>query len=148
MDSGARPIGFLAVLAVAVALAGCGTYAQQAGDRGCARAVLDDWADGSIDRMYPEPCYLAAIDALPEDLRAYTSAHDDIKRALQSHRRLDDATGKGTRTLAEVPAAESTGVPVTERPPLEALILAALGGFACAAGLAAFVVRRLRRSPS
>ena len=30
------------------------------------------------------PCYLAAIDDLPEDVRAYTSAKDDISRELQA----------------------------------------------------------------
>ena len=45
---------------------------------------LADWADGRIDRTYPAPCYLAAIDALPEDVRAYTTAKDDISRALST----------------------------------------------------------------
>jgi len=35
---------------------------------------------------YPGPCYLAAIEELPEDVRAYTSAKDDISRALNSSR--------------------------------------------------------------
>jgi hypothetical protein len=39
-----------------------------------------------IDDTYPDSCYLAAIDVLPEDVRAYTSAKDDISRALYSSR--------------------------------------------------------------
>ena len=69
----------------ALALTGCGSSAEQA-ERACGKAVLADWTDGSIDDTYPDPCYLAAIDVLPEDVRAYTSAKDDISRALYSSR--------------------------------------------------------------
>ena len=55
-------------------------------ERACGRAVLDDWSDGRLDATYSGPCYLAALDGMPEDLRAYTTAHDDITRALQSWR--------------------------------------------------------------
>ena len=48
--------------------------------------MLTDWADGGIDETYPGPCYLAAIEDLPEDVRAYTSAKDDISRELQASR--------------------------------------------------------------
>jgi hypothetical protein len=68
-----------------LALTGCGASAEQA-ERACGKAVLADWTDGRIDDTYPDPCYLAAIDVLPEDVRAYTSAKDDISRALYSSR--------------------------------------------------------------
>ena len=143
----AGPIGTIVALAVLVALAGCSPYAQEAGDRGCARAVLGDWADGGIDGRYPDQCYLAAIDALPEDLRAYTSAQDDIRRALLSHRRSAATTANGARTLAEVPAAASPS-PADDQPPLGVILLLAVVGLACTAGTAGFVLRRLRRGPS
>ena len=69
-----------------LALCGCGSSTASQSERSCGRTVLTDWADGRIDRTYPGPCYLAAIDELPEDVRAYTSAKDDISRALNSHR--------------------------------------------------------------
>ncbi|HEX4747546.1 MAG TPA: hypothetical protein VFU99_11775 [Gaiellaceae bacterium] len=48
---------------------------------------MSDWADdGSIGRTYPAPCYQAALETLPEDLRAYTTAAEDIARALSSKR--------------------------------------------------------------
>ena len=54
----------------------------------CVEAVMLDWAnDGRIDRAYPATCYYAAIDSLPEDLRVYSSAQDDLRRALQSSSR-------------------------------------------------------------
>ena len=78
-----------AVLAVAVfvtALSGCGGVGEQQAERACGQAVLTDWADGRIDRAYAAPCYEEAIDTMPEDLRAYSTAKDDISRALYSHR--------------------------------------------------------------
>src|SRR5947209_19495042 len=48
----------------------------------CGTSVLKDWADGKLDRAYPVRCYQAALDAMPEDMRSYTSAPGDIKRAL------------------------------------------------------------------
>ncbi len=48
------------------------------------QALLADWvADGSVDRAYAIPCYREAIDSLPEDLRSYSSAEEDILAALQ-----------------------------------------------------------------
>lgn len=52
---------------------------------GCAQQVIQDWSDnGTIDGSYPTACYQQAIAALPEDLRSYSSAADDISRALQA----------------------------------------------------------------
>jgi hypothetical protein len=76
----------LVLSAFALVLAGCGPFGQPEAERACGKAVLTDWADGRIDRIYPDPCYQAAIDTMPEDLRAYTTAKDDISRALYSHR--------------------------------------------------------------
>ena len=74
-----------AVGGMLLALIGCGSPAEQA-ERACGEAVLADWANGSLDETYPGPCYLAAIANLPEDVRAYTSAKDDISRELQASR--------------------------------------------------------------
>ena len=52
---------------------------------GCANAVVADWRDnGRIDKTYPPECYRAAVDTLPEDVRVYSSAPNDITRALQA----------------------------------------------------------------
>ncbi|MDX6413174.1 MAG: hypothetical protein QOH23_584 [Gaiellaceae bacterium] len=49
---------------------------------GCASALLQDWRDGRIDGTYTVSCYRAALDQMPEDVRIYSSAESDIKRAL------------------------------------------------------------------
>ncbi len=75
-----------AVGSTLLALSGCGSSAEPQAEQACGKSVLTDWADGRIDRTYPGPCYLAAIDELPEDVRVYTTAKDDISRALNSRR--------------------------------------------------------------
>ena len=52
----------------------------------CATRVLDDWVDdGRVQGTYRLQCYRAALKALPEDLRAYSTAPDDLTRQLQDH---------------------------------------------------------------
>jgi hypothetical protein len=46
--------------------------------------MLNDWRDGRIDGTYSVACYQTALAQLPEDLRIYSSAESDIKRALLS----------------------------------------------------------------
>jgi hypothetical protein len=69
----------LLILAVAAAAL---VIPPTAGAASCGTAVLKDWADGKLDRAYPVKCYQDALDAMPEDMRSYTTAPDDIKRAL------------------------------------------------------------------
>jgi hypothetical protein len=69
----------LLIVAAAAAALAC---APAAGAANCGTFVLKDWADGKLDRAYPVKCYQDALDAMPEDMRSYTTAPDDIKRAL------------------------------------------------------------------
>jgi hypothetical protein len=50
----------------------------------CWKTLLNDWYDGRIDHTYALHCYTDALKHLPPDVRTYSSAHDDIERALQS----------------------------------------------------------------
>src|SRR5438067_13785766 len=70
------------LLIVAFAVAALATPTTAGAAAGCGTAVLKDWTDGKLDRAYPVKCYQAALDAMPEDMRSYTSAPDDIRRAL------------------------------------------------------------------
>jgi hypothetical protein len=47
----------------------------------CWKRLLIDWYDGTINNIYPIPCYQQAIDHLPADVEAYSSAKDDILAA-------------------------------------------------------------------
>jgi hypothetical protein len=50
----------------------------------CGSRLLDDWKDGRIDQTYPVSCYREALANLPEDVRVYSTAQNDITRALQA----------------------------------------------------------------
>ncbi len=50
----------------------------------CWKLLLNDWYDGAINNVYPVPCYKQAIDHLPTDVDVYSSAREDIQRALQT----------------------------------------------------------------
>ena len=105
----------------------------------CADAVVTDWLDGRIDKRYPPRCYGDALAALPEDVRAYSTAEDDISRALQARVRElransnndDDGSAVGV-TLASVP------IPL--------VLGAGVGLLLALAALAQLVARRLRHT--
>ena len=68
----------LAALLAVLAVAGPAGAAQS-----CGRKVIDDWYDdGRVDGTYPLHCYDDAIEALPRDVRDYSSAKEDIQRAM------------------------------------------------------------------
>src|SRR2546430_17609310 len=74
----------------------------------CGTAVLKDWADGKLDRAYPVKGYQDALDAMPEDMRSYATAPDDIKRALLARLRTKrthrgELRGSSTRQAAAAP---------------------------------------------
>ena len=79
---------FLLVIATGVVLA-LGTAAPAGAAVPCWKALINDWYDGSIDRTYPPYCYTAAIHHLPQDVSTYSSAKDDIERALLASVRED-----------------------------------------------------------
>lgn len=51
--------------------------------KSCGDKVIDDWYDnGRVDGEYPLHCYDDAIENLPRDIAVYSSAKEDIQRAL------------------------------------------------------------------
>lgn len=153
----ARPVPTLAALLLVVLVpTGCGSGGPETVDgaeKPCGEAVLRDWADGSIDDAYPADCYHAAIDSLPEDVRTYTSAVDDITRASQSTKGgealpAEAAPGRADRRLSVAPVepAETAAGRSLRAPPLPLLLVAALGLLLLAGGFAATVTRRIRGS--
>jgi hypothetical protein len=93
LQHGLRALAALAAVALAVLAATAGTALAAPA---CARQVVADWYDnGRVDRLYPPHCYRDAIKTLPEDVRAYSSAKDDIERALQFATRGKSDPGLG-----------------------------------------------------
>ena len=80
-------------LVLLAALAGLLVTAAPAGAASsCGRAVIDDWyEDGRVDGTYALHCYDDAIEILPRDVRDYSSAKEDIQRALQNRKRGEPA---------------------------------------------------------
>jgi hypothetical protein len=166
-----RPTATAVLLALAagalVALTLPGTAAAQS----CAQRVIDDWSkNGRLTRTYPAPCLRAALKAVPEDLRDYSSISDDINAALQAQlgrgkglkgsgpngprssgtgsggpaRRLQSA--KPSRSLYRK-AIDNLGTSNADSLPIPLIVLASLGGLLLlsAAGLAgAKRIRSLR----
>jgi hypothetical protein len=142
------------LLLIAIAAAALGS-APAAAAAGCGSAVLKDWADGKLDRAYPVKCYQDALDAMPEDMRSYTTASDDIKRALLARLRTTRthhgelrgrsrhvtaaprATAREALSAASVTAG-ATGIP------LPLIVIAATGSVLLLAGSAGLLGRRFR----
>jgi hypothetical protein len=79
-----------ALASIAAIVAVLTVAAPAAAAPSCGRQVIDDWYDdGRVDRTYALHCYDDAIEALPPDVRQYSSAQEDIERALQARMRGD-----------------------------------------------------------
>jgi hypothetical protein len=134
----------------------------------CARQVIDDWYDdGRVDRTYPLHCYDDAIEALPADVKIYSSAKEDIQRALQAAMRdeptppatTDPSPGGGKTKPTKPPKSPTTTrsdpkdetTPVAAPPvdggsassvPIPLLVLAGLALLLIAGGSAGYIMRR------
>lgn len=135
----------------------------------CWKTLLNDWYDGRIDGTYAKHCYTDALHHLPADVSTYSSAHDDILRALQNaEKKAGPKVGPNTLIPAQKPkpgtptttSSKSKGKGLTNfanklNPgsatslPLPLLVLGALALVLVAAGGAGLLVKRLqaRRPP-
>ena len=141
------------IVALAAAALAAPTTAGAAG--GCGTAVLKAWAGGKLDRPYPVRCYQDALDAMPEDMRSYTTAPDDIRRALLARLRVTRThhgqPGARRRAVASAPRATArealSAAGVTTRAtgiPLPLVVLAAIGLVLLLGGSGALLSRRVR----
>lgn len=140
---------FPALIAVIVSV----LFALVVADRGnaaraqCADAVLRDWTAGTlVGGAYPPNCYQAAIDALPEDLRAYTTAADDIRHAQISATRVLAEAAVGPTGSDRPPAGGAPTDDELRSVPSEVIFLGGLIAALAGAGGVAAVARR-RRAP-
>ena len=91
--------------------------------------MIDDWFDdGRVDGTYALHCYDDAIKILPRDVRIYSSAEEDIRRALTAAKRgeptpparTDPTPGAGPTAPPDDPqntdTTETTSTPPTGDP--------------------------------
>jgi hypothetical protein len=103
-----------ALAALATLLAVLAVAAPAGAAASCGRQVIDDWYDdGRVDGTYALHCYDDAIEALPRDVRDYSSAKEDIERALQARLRGKPAPAatEDPSPTAEDPKDPDTSVP-------------------------------------
>ena len=152
-----RRILFLASL-VAVATLASLALAPAASAKTCAEQVIDDWyGNGRVDQIFPKHCYLEAIRSLPVDVKDYSNAEDDIRRALAyaAQGKPDPGpsggpapTGAGDPTSTDGSAGDQTnaaGEVDTSGPsslPIPLLILGGLALLLLAAGGVGYLSRR------
>ncbi len=150
---------FLAPLFAAVLLLTAGTAAAKAP---CWQQLINDWYDGRIDKTYAIPCYREAINHLPADVDNYSSARDDIQRALQVRiaqkkgiaipgSTSDGGGKKGSKGDGRKPGggvipgiSKEIGPKNATSVPIPLIVLAAIAALLLAAGSAGFVARRIR----
>jgi hypothetical protein len=123
----------------------------------CGEKVVDDWyGDGRVDEIFPTHCYLDAIRSLPVDVKDYSNAEEDIRRALAYARqhKPDPGPAGGPAPTATGPggSSDTTGSDTSAAPgvdtsgpssvPIPLLILGGLALLLLAAGGAGYLSRR------
>jgi hypothetical protein len=135
---------------------------QAAAGTPCWKQVLNDWSKGHAIGVYPLHCYRDAIRNLPEDLRDYSAAADDINAALQAQIANRDnrttqginpsngnggnpsATGHDPSASAYRRAIDNLGTSNADAVPIPLLVLASLGAALLALAATLTVTKRLR----
>ena len=116
MTTFSKALGAVVLVGLALVL---GSARPAAAATPCWKKLLNDWYDGRIDNVYPVHCYQDTLKHLPEDVSVYSSARDDILRALQSARanlRKKGNVGPNTPVPAETTSSPTTtSAPTTTR---------------------------------
>jgi hypothetical protein len=114
--------GGVAVVAVAALVT-----APHASAATCWQRVIDDWRDGRISGTYSPGCLRAAMRNLPEDLRVYGSAEEDITRVLtrvvdaRAHRVLAATATRTSAATTPTPTTKASEPPTPTRMPTRSL---------------------------
>src|SRR5262245_10952542 len=72
----------IAVVIASVVALGAGRTGAAEAAKPCWRQVLYDWTNGTIQATYRASCYAEALQRLPTDVRLYSDAGDEIRRAM------------------------------------------------------------------
>jgi hypothetical protein len=143
-------------------VAAAASFAAPAEASDCGKAVLKAWDENRLDSSFAPVCYRKALQDLPEDIRIYSSAQDDINRALIAsvarHSTVRRSTQAGAvkgivRTLAGTAqpnavrkrAVAAAADPKANTVPLTVVISAAGALVLVGAAGISVVARRLRR---
>jgi hypothetical protein len=165
-----RTLKTLLTICALAAVVGLAVAGPAAASTPCWKTLINDWYDGRIDGTYAIPCYQKAINHLPSDVESYSSAADDIRRALQERISGKKHTGAGgggagstgasgsggptggrTTPKGALPGALSAGSPHhADSVPIPLLVLAGIAVLLLAAGSAGLIARRVqsRRVPA
>jgi hypothetical protein len=172
----ARAAALVVIVAATAAFLPASASAEAAATVVCWKRLINDWYDGRIDQAYPVRCYREAIRKLPEDVKVYSSAREDIQRALLAAiRESEDKTKKKIteatpvkpppKRVSKAPPAAGPEDPDDEGDidvvavgdtnnadsvPLPLIVLAVLATLLLAAAGASVVTRRLqaRKAPA
>jgi hypothetical protein len=108
----------------------------------CWERVIADWTNGSVQSSYKAACYAKALTRLPTDVRMYSDAGQEIRRAMLAAIRNDDPPppASGSKPTAQESAAAARVDPKSRTLPLPILFAITLALTLVAVG----VVGRLR----
>lgn len=125
-------VGLATFCAATLPIAGCAGAASIAeAETSCWERVLHDWSRDALGPGYRISCYQEALTRLPDDIRTYSSAPNDIQRAMLQAIRLK------SKTMREAAGIETD-------PTSWYLPVVVAGGAALLAGLAVAGVATLR----
>ncbi len=100
------------VLAVALLLPVSAPALAASSTAPCWQLLMNQWYQGEIKSIFPLDCYHQAIKHLPTDIQVYSSARDDITRALQAAITYD-AKLKAAAAAASQTTTSSSAAPTT-----------------------------------
>jgi hypothetical protein len=146
-------LGLVAGALAAVVITALAGPPAAAAQTACWQKVLDAWSKGTLQATYPVSCCRAALQHLPAGVRAYSTATDDIQRALVAAIGRSGSSGKRTLASEHASAAATRslgeGVQGMNQTRLPALPLLVLGGcVVLALGAAVALAGPARKSPS
>jgi hypothetical protein len=74
----------------------------------CWQLVMNQWYQGEIKSIFPLDCYHQAISHLPTDIQVYSSAREDITKALQAAVAYDARLKAASQTTTSAGATTTT----------------------------------------
>ena len=152
-------MAFAILVALAVVAATGAPAASAASKKSCGKEVVEDWFKNHriIGKIYPLHCYRDAINSLSTDLKIYSGAEDDIRRALLYAQRNQSDPGPGGGPGADSVPGTGPGSSPGSGPgsgpavntagpsaiPIPVVVLAGVAGLLMVLGTAGYLTRRM-----